>query len=342
MTLEEEIMRYGSVAIVGLAKNAGKTECLNFILRRLQDKGRLLGLTSIGVDGEDRDVVFRTEKPEVTVYEGSLFVTSETHYHGKRLVSEVLGVSERRTALGRLVTARACDSGKVILSGPPDTASLKTLISDLHGRGAATVIVDGALSRLSFSSPAVTEALVLATGAAVSNSIDGVVRRTRFVYDMISLPAVADASLRASLAGIEKGVWGIDDCGGVHDLEIPSLLMLDRHKDSIFSYGTTLYAPGAITEKLLAFLRSQPQCSRTTLIMRDFTRMFAEPATVAAYLQRGGRIEVLLKNRLLAISINPRSPQGYILDSDRLREALQSHVDVPVYDVVREEMRQGI
>ena len=35
----EEILKYNSIAIVGLAKNAGKTECLNYILRKVKNTG---------------------------------------------------------------------------------------------------------------------------------------------------------------------------------------------------------------------------------------------------------------------------------------------------------------
>lgn len=36
----EEILKYNSIAIVGLAKNAGKTECLNYILRKVKNTGK--------------------------------------------------------------------------------------------------------------------------------------------------------------------------------------------------------------------------------------------------------------------------------------------------------------
>lgn len=54
-----------------------------------------------------------------------------------------------------------------------------------------TTIVDGALSRLSLSSPAVTEAMVLATGAALSCNIPQLVRKTKYVYDLICLDEAA-------------------------------------------------------------------------------------------------------------------------------------------------------
>ena len=80
----EEILKYNSISIVGLAKNAGKTECLNYILNRVKNTGKQFALTSIGIDGEDRDQVCQTPKPEIEVYEGMIFITSEKHYREKR------------------------------------------------------------------------------------------------------------------------------------------------------------------------------------------------------------------------------------------------------------------
>jgi hypothetical protein len=39
------------------------------------------------------------------------------------------------------------------------------------------------------------------------------------------------------------------------------------------------------------------------------------------------------KNKLIAICINPVSPQGHKMDSQKLLEAMQKEVDVPVYDL---------
>ena len=52
-----------SLSIVGMAKNTGKTECLNYVLRRLWEEYPQvsLALTSIGIDGERRDQVTQTD-----------------------------------------------------------------------------------------------------------------------------------------------------------------------------------------------------------------------------------------------------------------------------------------
>lgn len=332
----EEILKYNSIAIVGLAKNAGKTECLNYILRRVKNTGKRFALTSIGIDGESRDQVCQTPKPEIEIFEDMIFITSEMHYRSKRLVAEIMDVSTQQTSLGRLVTARAVSSGKVLLSGPADTGSLRTLIREMKRFDVDTTIVDGALSRLSLSSPAVTEAMVLATGAALSCNIPQLVRKTKYVYDLICLDEAAPDITR-KLTDIEQGVWSIDDEGNIHDLDIPSVFMLENRKDDIFKHGNTLYVAGAISDKLLHFLRQQKQIREITLIMRDFTKMFASMETYYAFVKKGGTIQVLQKSKLLAVCINPQSPDGYCLDSDELRVAMQESLGIPVYDVKKIE-----
>ena len=172
----EDILRHRSVAIVGLAKNTGKTECLNYILRHVKDAGRRVALTSIGIDGESLDQVSQTPKPEIKVYEDMVFVTSEKHYREKRLIAEVMDISTEQTSLGRLVTARAVSPGKVLLSGPAKAESARRLIEGMRRHSVDTTIVDGALSRLSIGSPTVTDAMILATGAALSCNIPQLTR----------------------------------------------------------------------------------------------------------------------------------------------------------------------
>ena len=226
------ISDFGSLAIVGLEKNTGKTECLNYILGQLGGRADRFALTSVGIDGESRDQVCQTAKPEIEIPEGMIFVTSEKHYREKRLAAEVLDVSLERTALGRLITARAKMSGKLLLSGPSDTAGLKALIDRLKARGVGTTIVDGALSRLSLASPAVTEAMILATGAAVAGNIPELVRKTKYVYELIGIEEIEEA-LRTRLDPLTQGVWAVSDGGEPIDLELPSVLMLERSGDCL-------------------------------------------------------------------------------------------------------------
>lgn len=336
MPFLKDIEKYKSLSIVGLEKNTGKTECLNYVLSRLRDSRKQIALTSIGIDGENRDQVTQTHKPEIELNEGMMFVTSETHYAKRRLFSEVIDVSNQTTSLGRLVTAKTIHSGKVMLSGPANNAEIIRLIADLKEKGVDLTIVDGALSRKSLGSPAVTEAMILATGAALSANIPQLVFKTQHVYDLIQMAEI-NPELKPKFRGIENGIWALDESGEVKDTGISSVLMIKKEKDKLFQFGTDFFVSGAVTDQFLDFLKNQKQVNQIRLIIRDFTRVFAKPETYYAFVKKGGRIQVLDKTNLVAITINPVSPDGYRLNSDELKLALETKLQVPVFDVKRIE-----
>ena len=186
MDLIENLMRVKSCSLVGLAKNTGKTVTLNYLLCHLP-AGCRVGVTSIGLDGESRDQVVGTEKPEIMLRAGSVFATTEKHYRDRRLVAELMDVSDIPTALGRLVTARTLIEGKVIIAGPGSTEQLKRWMRTVE-KEVDLILVDGALSRMSLASPTVSEGMILATGAAYSANIDTLVRKTAYVVHLINLP----------------------------------------------------------------------------------------------------------------------------------------------------------
>ncbi len=326
------ILKYKSLSIVGLEKNTGKTECLNYVIRRLKDSGKTIALTSIGMDGETIDQVTDTHKPEIVLYNNMIFMTSEKHYRQKQLVSEILNVSDKQTALGRLVTARAMSTGTVLFSGPSDTTWLKKEIANMQSYQVDTTIVDGAISRLSLSSPAVTQCMILATGAALSANISTIAQKTRFVYTLISLEAFKTPWADQLMCN-ENGVFALPENDQPINLEIPSIFMLEKFKEQLMAYGNTIYVAGAVGDKLLNYLRIQKQISEITLVVRDFTKLFVTSEAYLAFIKRGGKIKVLLRPELLAVCANPVSPLGFRLDSAKLCEALQHSLDVPVYDI---------
>ena len=332
MPFIKEIEKYKSLSIVGLEKNTGKTECLNYVLSRLSGSTKQIALTSIGIDGENTDLVTHTHKPEIKVYEGMIFVTSELHYQKKKILAEVLDVSTQTTSLGRLITAKAKSSDTVMISGPTNSLAIKDLISQMKKFDVDITLVDGALSRKSLGSPTVTEAMILATGAALSANITQLVYKTNYTYDLISLMEI-DANLKDVLLPIQKGIWAITDEAELFDLEIESILLIEKAKDRLFINGNRIFVNGAITDKFLNFLRVQKQIKEIEIIVRDFTRIFASPETYYAFIKRGGRIKVLQKTKLIAVCINPVSPDGYCLNSDELKQAMEEKLKVPVYDV---------
>jgi hypothetical protein len=335
MPFIKDILQHRSLSIVGLEKNTGKTVCLNYILHRMNELGVHVGVTSIGVDGEQVDAVFATAKPEITLYEGTHFITSEQHYTKRQLVSILEHVDSRRTALGPLVTARVLVRGKALLSGAATTGVLKSQIEQLDSMGVGISIVDGALSRLSLASPTVTDAMILATGAAVSANVKQLVAKTKFLHNLICLNEVS-SELRDTLNNIESGIWAIDSEQQPHDLNIRSAFLIGNTDNKMFAYGKTFFAAGAISDRLLKILVTRER--DITLITRDFTKLFITPEAYVEFTRRGGRLLVLQRSRLIAVTLNPTSPQGFLLDSKSTCEALSDALQTPVYDVMKIEI----
>lgn len=340
MPFVNNILKYKSLSIVGLEKNTGKTVCLNYVLQRLNELHASVAVTSIGVDGEQTDSVYATAKPEVTLYDGMHFITSERHYHQRRLISQIEHVDQRQTSLGRLITAQVVSSGKLLLSGAATTEKLAQQIRQFEQAGVGLTIIDGALSRLSLASPTVTEAMILATGAAVSANIPQLISRTRFVHSLIHIPEV-EPGLKDRLSPIATGLWGVDSDGLPHDLGIRSVFLLGRGDDDLFRYGTTIYASGAVSDRLVKYLAAQPTVDKTVLVVRDFTKIFITPEVLNDYLRRGGSLQVLMRSKLVAITLNPTSPHGYNLNSAEACQRLSEALQTPVYDV-RKINRQSL
>jgi hypothetical protein len=330
MPFIEEVLKYKSISFVGMEKNAGKTQTLNYVLGRLRTFSNIkLALTSIGVDGETVDIVTSTSKPEIEIYPDTTFITSQALYAQKEIVSAIEEISKETTALGKLITAKAITRGKVLLGGPSNNKSLKEFIEKLTQTHDIT-LVDGALSRKSFGSPSITQAMILSTGASLSASLPVVVKKTKFIYQMTQLPQYREHY--EDLQQIESGIYAITQ-EGIIDLQIPSLMMIDKYKDKIFAKGTRLFVAGALNDKFVQFLKIQKNIKEIEIIIKDFTKIFAQEDNVLQYLNKGGQIKVLEKTNLIAITANPISPTGYNFNNEEMLEALRKEIPINIYNI---------
>ena len=333
MPFINDILNYDSLSIVGLQKNTGKTECLKYVLARLPLERKRVAVTSIGIDGETTDQVTRTQKPEIVLREGMYFGTSEAHYRQRRLVSELIDVSDESTSLGRVVTAKALTQGKILLSGPSSTSGLQRWMRDTRRHGIDLAIVDGALSRLSLASPAVSQSMILATGAAYSINMSQLVQRTAFVVDLINIGMTNESNI-ALLNPLESGMWWIDTDGQLHEMEGATSL-----SQQVEFHGmdrcATLYVAGALVDSFLEKLRKNKQLRQVELVVRDFTKIFVTPQQLRLFEKAGGRIKVLQKSKLIAVTVNPTSPSGYVLDSEAVCDKISQAINLPVYDLLK-------
>lgn len=312
MPFVNEILKYKSLSIVGLEKNTGKTECLNYILARLPLNKKKVCVTSIGIDGERVDQVTSTSKPEIYLREGLFFATSEKHYKARKVLSELIDISDETTSLGRVVTAKAITPGKVLLSGPSSTSSLKRWMEGNGKFGIDLTMIDGALSRMSTASPAVSEAMILSTGAAYSSNMETLIHNSAFVVEMINLPLTERSGE-----------------------EIPSISSFASNKELFDGCDGALKLSGALTDSLLRRILNDERAKGLELIIGDFTKLFITPGTYRAFQKMGGKISVERKSTLIAVCVNPFAPNGYSLDSNKLTDRLSKAIGLPVYDIVK-------
>ena len=332
-----ELIKYKSCSIVGLEKNTGKTECFNYVMQRLPlDKIRV-AVSSIGIDGETTDQVTKTAKPEIFLREGVYFGTSEKHYLTKLLTSELLEISDENTSLGNIVIGKALTPGKLLLSGPSSTNGLHRWMNEMRKYDIDLTIIDGALSRLSLASPAVSESMILATGAAYSANINTLVQKTAFVVQMINLELTSQEN-HDTFININNGVWAIDfDADNdfekkLVDLKVASSLSININTEGL-KKCKTLYVSGALTDNFVNHIRQNKIFNETEIVVRDFTKIFLTPMTYNTFVNNKRKITVLQKSKLIAVCVNPTSPNGIVLDSEKLCKTLSEAINLPVYDL---------
>jgi hypothetical protein len=336
-TLSELIAPAQRVALVGLAKNTGKTETLAAILRELAEQETCVGVTSIGRDGEEHDVIdARIDKPRIVLRAGSLVASADALVRASGLAHERLAQTGVRTPLGEVVIARIAEQGAVEVAGPSAAEDLRKVSDAMIGFGVEKVLIDGSIDRRAASSPAVADGLVMATGAVLSEDIEQVVAATKDAVDLVRLPttgaAPADAPTDAS------------DGGGEEHLTLERRLVLNAEPAEIATLlrehprASTFLIDGALGERFLEGLlaaRTERAGRRLRIVVGDPTKAFLSRRGPDWYRRQGIAIEVLQMIGLKAITVNPVAPQSHRFDSGRLRELIEAAVaDVPVLDVL--------
>jgi hypothetical protein len=121
------------------------------------------------------------------------------------------------------------------------------------------------------------------------------------------------------------------------DLGIHSGLHAQDVAKIIHSGERRIYIPGVVSNTLLDKLGHQKEVSGMELIIRDFSRLFTEPDVFYRFLKEGGMISTVLQTNLIAVCINPWSPEGYHLNARELEKRMQEVLGLPVYNIKRLE-----
>ena len=230
--------------------------------------------------------------------------------------------------MGEIVLVQVLDAGEMEVAGASRSADQITTIEQLRRCGAELVFLDGALGRSQHASPAVADAVVLATGAALGGGLSDVLRKTRERLALLSVPG-ADAALRARVAPLfgtgGVGLWARD--GTLHwQAPIASLNAADALWRAAAGADLGLVAvTGAVGHRLWqAFEAMAERHPGLRIVVADGTRLFIDAADLASLARRGAYLAAWRAIRLVGMTTSPFSPWGGHLDATELLAAARA------------------
>lgn len=327
--------KYKTLSIVGMAKNAGKTTALNYLIEEAMDDGVLLGITSTGRDGESTDLVTGTDKPRVYLDAGTIVSVPVKLYELADAGLEILRMTNYSTALGQIMLCRVAESGYVQIAGPVNTKDHKTMCREMLDFGAEIVLIDGAIDRKSIAAPDASEAVILSTGAVLSRSMKKVVEETAHIVELYQLPELERGKEKELiLSKQDKDRILLVKGGEVIDLDLKTGLLAGKYLDDAIDEETEfIYIPGALTNSVIADIRPD-KLKQVEFILKDPTKIFIDSMHWQQLRKKGFTVKVLENIKVAALTVNPYAPAGYSFEHEALLKSMRSAVNgIPVIDV---------
>jgi hypothetical protein len=320
-----------------MAKNVGKTTTYNYIIEKLHSK-YILGLTSVGRDGESKDIITDQPKPKIFVSKGNLLATAEESLERSKFKHEILAKTEISSAIGQIVLIKALDKGYIELSGPSLVQYLVTICKNLKEYGAELILIDGAFDRKSFASPVLAQATILATGAAVSHDMEEVVNQTEYSLRKLLTPHLTNEKVRDIITKFLQThkVGLIDEELNSFPIDVSTALNANDEIVKNFDPQTRyVVVKGILSSKLIErLLKSNIDCSKFKIIVEDGTKIFVTEKLYSRYHKNNGIIEVLHPINIIGITANPVSPYGFSFNQKIFLKRLRQKIKIPVFDVV--------
>ena len=338
-----QIGSWRTLAVMGMSKNTGKTVALNHLLAQAAQDGISVGVTSIGRDGEERDQVFFIPKPPVRVWSGTLVATARATLPRAKVRCEFIDNTGIASAMGEIVIVKTLDQGQMEIAGASRGSDQRQVIARLQQCGATQVLLDGALGRSQHASPAIADAVLLATGAALGGGISDVIRKTRERLAILGIAPV-DASTQALVAPLfaTGGVALWDRAGTLLFQEpIASLnagaVLLQYSEADLGAIALSGAVGRSLWQALSTLATRRPGL---TVVVADGTRLFVENNDLLALEQLGARLLAWQAIRVAGITLNPYSPMGgSFVAEEFLAAARKAFADYVVSDVLLEEVK---
>ncbi|MBU1106562.1 MAG: hypothetical protein KKB51_07860 [Candidatus Riflebacteria bacterium] len=348
--LTELVADCNCLAIIGTEKNAGKTTVLNHLLATDRRPGQ--AITSIGYDGENVDQVTGTDKPVIYVGRGTLVATANDLIGQCDFTRELVRFTNLYTPLGEVVILRALSDGYAQIAGPSTTGQMAILTRMLQQEKAGRIIIDGAAARKSTAAVTTADGCILATGASYSPDPEKVVEHTTHIAALLTLPAAKNLPdvIKQAYQKVENqvandmGARQAADCmlvDGNENIIITGNSLEDSTAELIATHSSKplcVYFTGAITARLVQKLLERSRELRDLkLIAADGTRFLLSATQLSELKRRGVQLLVIKPVNLLAVTVNPWSPEGFYLDSNSLCARLKTVLSVEVFDIMADK-----
>lgn len=330
-----------TLAVMGMTKNTGKTVALNHLLAQAATAQLAIGVTSIGRDGEDRDAVFFVPKPPVRVWPGCLVATARNTLERAKVRFKLIDATGIDSPMGEVVVVKALAQGEMEIAGVSRSSDQLKVIARLQQCGAALVLLDGALGRSHHASPAIADAVILATGAAIGGGMTDVLRKTRERLALLGIAAADHATRVLCQPVFEDGGVGLWNSRGecVMQSDISTLnaapALMEYAQTDIQTIAVSGAVGRALWQALMLLAAEKPGL---TLVVADGTRLFVEAADLAALNQRGGQVLAHRGIQIIGLTLNPFSPLGGSFEAQAfLTAACEAFPDYGVIDVMLQE-----
>jgi hypothetical protein len=341
MLIEDVLsLGYSSISVIGLGKNTGKTFSFNQLLMEACHLGINVAMTTIGLDGEERDSLSYNEKPRIIIRPGQIVANAKSLILDSGLDYEIIGNTGIMTPLGEVILARALSTGKTLLAGPSTGHELVLVKQQLEKAGIDLLLVDGAIDRRSFAAPMVTDTTVLAVGTEVSWDRQLLLERLKYQVAILTLPAwnnpklavqvrglATEADLKLALLSAEGVLSRVSHEDVVHNPHVLAELMDGQTE--------TVYVQGMLSDEVLALILSRkPGAALLTILVSDPTSVFLGKQSFLRLRSNQAVLKVLDSIHLSAVTVNPFSSRFGLADPLPLLADVGQAVDpIPAFDL---------
>lgn len=307
-----------NIALVGISKNSGKTSLLNAILADFPSLKWAVMTT--GIDGEEKDLVFKTHKPQVSLYPGMLFCcdAQSLNAHGSRVqVLSALTYNNRK-----LYLAKALHPLKTQITGPSSVLQQGKLIAQFRALGAEKVLVDGSLDRKSIAMEDTIDALILLVGASYG-SIEQIITELKRLMMLRDLPQAELTRYQ------EKRLKRADEILIKHKTrwqssKIESLIQHEKQLLELLELETkALYIPTSFTDSLYEKLAKYLAQSDLKIIFRHPECLKLSKHHLQSFL-KSCQVSCLIPFKIKAFALNSTAIGKDSIAADSFRQQIRA------------------